>query len=144
RSLAVIAGENAETAGVDGKGSVQTELRGEIGDMRAGKLRELPRKPVRLRVVAAEMFDRAFVVLKKVPIAGGLLESCRRNLVQQSNGIVLGGSPELGIQSTEEQTRARIPARLKIVGEVVQLRQTIWKLRKVSSHSTAGTFRSCE
>src|SRR5579862_2405047 len=99
----MVAGQDAQTTGIDWKGSVQAEFGGKIRNRLFGNLWKLTDKPaVAARRDAVELFHRNIVFTQKIRIAGRVGQALNVDFIQQPDGIVLGVFPELGVEPLEK------------------------------------------
>ena len=118
RALDVIAGEDAEAAGIDRQRLVEAELGREVGD-RA--------RPQHAGVACAPGVRRVQILLHPAvgvvdaavqrELRGPLLEFVDRDLLQQRHRIVVERPPQHGIELAEEAGRVRIPAPPQVLRE---------------------------
>src|SRR6266480_7671668 len=106
----MIAGENAETAGIVRDGFVESKFGGEIRhrflDDRAGT-------GFSIGILAGEIFLESVVNLfqlaQKSFVGGEFLQPGLARELEHANGIVVGPIPKLGIEMTKEAARGRFP-----------------------------------
>ena len=126
RFLAVIAGQDAETAGVDRQRLMQRELGREVRDRLPGQLRQPARPPgVVGRACIVERGDGPVVQAHEVGVAGGGLELLVRHGPEHAHRVVGGRSPQRVVEPAEHLARVRVPAPPEIGGELVQAVEAI-------------------
>jgi hypothetical protein len=132
RLLAVIAGEHAETAGVDRQRLVQCELGREVGDRLAGGLRKPGRPPRVVRCPRGiESGHRLVIETHEFRVGRSSLEPSGRDHRQHPHRIVRCPPPERVIESPEHHARFAVPAPPQIGGQLVEPGDTHgqrWKL----------------
>ena len=120
RFLAVIAGQNAEPAGVDRQRLVDRELRGKVRDRLAVKVRERARPPgVVGRPRRLECGDCKIVDSQKFRIRGRGLYFFMRNHLQHAHGVVRRCAPERVIEAPKYLARV-VPAPPQVDREVME------------------------
>ena len=116
RRLAVVAGENAEAAGIDRQALVETEFGAEIGDQ----------VPLRIQVVVDVLALQALqvrVVAGEDPVVGlqvgavlrSLSQALLGNATQEQFRVVSAAVPQGGIQAVVKRTHRVVPAVQQIV-----------------------------
>ncbi|MCY1395836.1 hypothetical protein D9M71_107900 [compost metagenome] len=128
--LAVVAGENAEAAGIDRQALVQAEFGAEIGDQVVfleGLAGYVPHVwPFVIAVVAREDAiegteeDRVFRVGFQALLVGAL---------QKGLGVVVGQVPQRGRETGEQAAGRPVPAVPEVVGQLVHALQLLGKAR---------------
>ena len=116
--LALVPGQDAETAGVDGNGGVQAKLGAEVGDGPRDGLGVRRGEPgAGGRGVPCRGGDDGVVQAQErgVGRAGG--ESRGIDPAQQLDGIVLGAAPQRRIKQAEQGARVAVPAPRQIGGD---------------------------
>ena len=131
RFLAVIAGEHAETAGVDRERLVQRELGGEVGN-RSAELRKAARPPGVARAARlVERGDSPVVQLEERGVGVGLFEPRARHEAQHAHRVVRGLPPERVIEAPEHLAGFGVPAPPQVDGEVFEAADAFRKGRQV-------------
>ena len=123
RGLAVIAGEHAETAGVDREALVEAVLGAEVRD----KLRALERWRIQIRIEAAEHIAIAREI-RRIP--GRAIERLLTNAAQQQFWIAADLAPQRWVQLLEQRPRRAIPAEIQVAGQFRQASQRGGNLRR--------------
>src|SRR6185437_6306517 len=113
--FAVVAGEDAEAAGVDREALVKAVLRAEIGHQGLVAARR------RRGDISVERLQRATIAGNVNRIARGAVQARLRNAAQKQARITAGLLPELGVQILEQRSNRTVPGEEKIAR---QLRQT--------------------
>ena len=114
--LAVIAGQDAQAAAVDGQGMMQAEFRREIGDETLRHLRMLAREPrVRRGHVGIERQKDGLVAPQEDRVGGRGDGTFRAELVEQLDRIVRSQLPERAVEGFKEGSGVRVPAPPEIV-----------------------------
>src|SRR6185503_7065581 len=109
RGLAVVAGEDAEAAGVDRQALMETEFGAEVGDQLA---LAQPRSAVpgaHAAVVGVVGGKGAVVVVEEDRVVGGLLEPALVHAAQERLGVVLDGVPQAGVEAGEKGPGGAVP-----------------------------------
>ena len=120
RRLEVVAGEDAEPAGVDGEALVEPELRGEVGDEEIGGA--APAAPPRvLAVVAGEacLDPREPLEIVRREDAGQVLVG---QLGQERGRVVVKLGEPAGLEVHEEPSRLRDPREGEVAGDLEECR----------------------
>ena len=117
-ALQMVAGEHAETAGIDGQGLVQAVFRGEVGDGRLGRDRAL-------RVhgtghVLIEIPERVLIEGKVGGVGDEIRDGFVRGFLKAGERVVSGAFPDLGIEAYEERPARGMPAPPEVVSEFAQ------------------------
>ena len=106
-ALDVVAGEDAEAAGVDGEGLVQAELGGEVGDGARAQDAGVGCAP---GAVGVEVFLLAAVGVVDAAVehvlGGASLDLFERHLVEQRDWILVGLAPASGVRSRKRLTQS--------------------------------------
>ena len=125
----MVAGQDAQAAGIDRQRLVQAELHGEIGHLHLGIAVGVLLEPGLLPQILGEFLidhlevgHEAFVGLER--FQGGLLEDA-----QHLHRVVAGGLPQIGIQAAEEVDGVRLPAPPQVVGDALQCGQLLGQRR---------------
>src|SRR5262249_10958823 len=129
--LAVISGEHAEAAGIDGQRLMDRELGREVGDRGALKIRVVPCHPGvfgRSRVV--QTLEGGIIEREKFRVARNLLETLARDQPQHPHRIVCGGTPERVIEHAKNLSWTVVPAPPEIARELVEPLDAFGKRRK--------------
>ena len=111
--LQVVAGQDAETAGIDLQGGVQAVFHAEIGD---GRIRPLGLR----RHVGVEFGQDGVHLPEEEFILGKLLETLDTHGIQDGQRIVAGGMPDLGVDGPEQILCALVPAPPEVLGKPLQ------------------------
>ncbi len=117
-ALDVVAGENAEAAGVDGEGFVEAELGGEVGDRTGAKDAGVGCAPgaVGLEVLllaAVGVVDAAV----QHQLGGATLDLVERHLVEEGDWVLVRLAPACWVEIAEEADAVVVPAPPEIAGE---------------------------
>ena len=118
RRLAVVAGEDAEAAGVDAERLVDPELHREVGD-RPRHLHALLGVPARAAAVLVEGLDDVGVEPHELRVGEQAHPLLRLDVDQQLDGVVVA-PPGLGVDPGEEPVGPGRPAPPVVVGQVPQ------------------------
>jgi hypothetical protein len=119
--LAVVAGQDAQAAGVDLQGVVHAELGGEVADGLAGHLGVVLGEPgVLLAHVAVEGGDDRVVAALEAGVGRELLQALGGHGAQQLHGVVMRVGPERAVHFLEKGAGFRMPAPPEVVGEVLE------------------------
>ena len=118
RALQMIAGEDAEAAGVDRQRLVQAELGGEVSHRPRAEHAGVLAAPGVLRL---QVFAEPAVGVVDAPMEGELrrprLELRRRHLLQQQDGIVVALAPAQRVELAEQADRLFVPAPPQVLGQ---------------------------
>ena len=120
--LEVVAGEDAETAGVLGQHGGDAELGGEVSDGGGSALRlggEALEPAVAVHVVVQIALDE-LEVAQIAAVARERVEPLARDGCQQLQRGVAGGLPQLGVEGLEELLGLRVPRPTQVQRQVVQ------------------------
>ena len=118
--LEVVAGEDAEAAGVLREDGGDAELRGEVGHG-AGPLGRLaPLEPAVAGQVALEVGAGLAEPLEEGGVAGQLLEPGPADRSQQGDGVAPRRLPEHRVDGREDVLRLRVPGPPEVAGQVPQ------------------------
>ena len=106
----MVAGEDAETAGVNGQGFVDAELGGEIGDRVGAQDAGVHGAPgavgVQIFLLAAvDVVDAAV----QAELGGAALQVFQRDFVEQGDGVLIELPPAGGVEVAEEADGSRSP-----------------------------------
>ena len=128
--LAVVASQNAKTAGVDRQAFVETEFGAEVGD----QVVRLERMAMHVRhvgclVVSLEGRGDTIECADEHRIFGGGFETLLVGALEECLGVVVGGFPQRMREAGEKALGRAIPAVPQVVGEIFELRQTLRNLR---------------
>ena len=119
--LAVIAGEDAEAARVDGQAFVEAEFGTEIRDHVVGT--EAVGGAPRLRKVGVVSRQDPAVAREIALVLRDFVQALFVDLTQQSLGTVADGQPEIGIEAGKQVPRGAVPRVPEIVRELRQARE---------------------
>ena len=109
--LAVVAGQDAETAGVDRHRAVQPEFGAEVRDRPRVELGVVPGEPgVLARSLVRHPHHHLVVAAQEIRLAGARRDPLGIHPAEQLQRIVTGHAPEYGIDAAEETARLAIPA----------------------------------
>ncbi len=109
--LAVVAGQNAEAAGVNGQALVKTEFGAEIGDqILLGVQMRHHFGTHAFMAVGVVGGQGAVEVLDEHPVVGGGVEPRLRDAAQKGLGVVAALIPQFGIESHEQPAYPPVPA----------------------------------
>jgi hypothetical protein len=116
--LAVIAGENAQPAGINGKALMQTVFGAKIADEVIGG--ELARRTLRLRLQEIGVAGRqdAMIDIDEHAVLGRGLQAAFIHQAQEELGIVTRGPPQGGVQAGKEAAGLAVPAIPEVFGEI--------------------------
>jgi hypothetical protein len=123
RRLAVVAGEDAEPAGVDRHALVEAELGTEIRDEVALGEERRVLLGYRLRVVGIEGGEHAVETRQEYGIGRRRRQPLLVQALQHRLGAVSHGVPQRGVQPREERARRPIPAVPQVAGELFEAQQ---------------------
>jgi hypothetical protein len=147
--LAVVAGQNAEAAGVDRQAFVETEFGAEVGDQVVRFERvTMHVRHVRRLVVGLEGGGDAIQGADEHRVFGGGFETLLVGALEECLGVVVGGFPQRMREAGEKALGRAIPAVPQVVGEIFELRQTLRNLRvnfegvNSSGHGWLGSMMS--
>ena len=133
----MVAGEEAQAAGVDGEAFVEAELGGEVGDLDVGFLEVLGEPAWAMEVIVQLGFDPVKVG-KEAIVFGEFVEPSLRDQAAQADGAVIDLVPQLRIDAGEERNRFGVPAPPKVVCDSAQGLQAWWQRRGDSEGLDAG------
>ena len=128
RALEVVAGEDAEAAGVDVHGLVQAELHREVGDHAAVRLGVALPVFRGLHLLLELSLDRLHVREER-RVRGELLEALLPDVGEQADGVELQLAEERGRDAAEERGGVRVPAPPDVVGEAGEEGEVLGDLR---------------
>ena len=127
--LAVVTGQDAQAARIDGQGFVQAELGAEIGHQlvlfRVQVVPDLLAR--RLAVVAVIGRQGTDIVLHVDPVLGGGIQTFLGHPAQEQLGIVAALVPQLRVQPVEQAAHRSVPAVEQVVGQLLQTCQLPWQ-----------------
>ena len=125
RFLAVIAGQHAESARVNGQRLVERELGGEVRDRAVGVgIASVPPGVVR-RARRVERLDRGVVQPEKRLVLRPLLEQLGRDESQHQHGVVRGLPPERVVELAKDLAGLGVPRPPEVVRELGQTTNAI-------------------
>ena len=125
--LGVVARKDAQTAGVNRHGVVQTKLEGKISDGLIFQFGVGLVEPRLIGVAHVVKFEHDLVVTAhKSCVVGGLCQSDWANLLQHLHRVVLGASPQRIIEAAKQFPRFWCPAPPEIVSEFPQTLDFLW------------------
>jgi len=84
----VVAGEDAETAGVLRQGGGDAELGREVADRPGCAVRHRLLVPARLREIGVQVFRQVRGAGNELPVGGELLQARRLDLAEEADGVV--------------------------------------------------------
>ena len=125
--LQVVAGQDAQAAGVDHQGSVQAIFHAEVSD---GRFRPL----LLFGHVGVELLHHPVEAGEEFGILGKFLISFQTDLVQDDHRVVAGFVPQIVIHGAEQRLGVVVPAPPEVLAEGLQTRQL---LRKMPRHHHA-------
>jgi hypothetical protein len=135
RLLAVVAGQHAEAARVDGQRLVQGELRREVGDDLAAEVRALPFPPRGAGFARrVEGGDRVVVHRHEDGVVRGALQHVRPEQPEHPGRVVRRGAPHPEIEAAEQLTGAGLPAPPDIGGEFADAVDAGWERNGEAFH----------
>jgi hypothetical protein len=121
RFLAVIAGQHAETAGIDRQRPVQRELGREVGDRAAVQHVPVGAPPRVFQPALLVAPANGLVIgLQEPGIVGSLAEALLGDLLEHLHRVVQGAAPERVVETAEHVPGPGIPAPPEVEREVVQ------------------------
>ncbi|MNS67621.1 hypothetical protein D3C72_1008770 [compost metagenome] len=121
RGLAVVAGQDAQAARVDGQGLMQAELGREVGHGLVGLVRVGLLEPGHFLVhVGVEALHDGVVVGQEALVGSGGVEAGLIDLAQELHGVVVDGLPQVLVQAGEQRLSLRVPAPPHVVGQLPQ------------------------
>ena len=127
RSLAVVAGENTQSAGVDGKALVKAELGAKVCDEIVARENVRAVRADLLRVVRVVCRQRPVQVGAKNRIVACLAQSLLIDLPQECLGILPRGFPEGRMQPLEKLPGGPVPAVPEIAREFLEPLEPVGK-----------------
>ena len=114
----MVAGEDAETARVDGQGLVQAELGGEVADRARTQHACVGSAP---GAVGVEILALTAVTVVDPAVqdefGGAMFELFQRHLAEQRDGILVKLTPTHGIEVAEEADRVLVPTPPEVARE---------------------------
>ena len=123
RGLAMVAGKDAQSAGIDREAFVEAVLGAEVGD-RVGLAQPFRTVPAhRLVVVGVVGRQRAVQVGQEHRVVRRLDQACLVDPLQEGLRIVAGGIPQSLVQQREQPARLPVPAVPEVVRKLVQPRE---------------------
>ena len=136
----MVAGEQAQTAGVDRDAVVDAELGREVRDSRFGLLCVPFLEPRRGFEVMVEGRRDAVHVGEKPVVVHELLEPRLVGGAEQPDGAVVEGLEEVRVDTTEERDRVRVPAPPQVVRECLEWAEPVGQARQDGERAdgTAG------
>ena len=123
--LEVVAGQDAEAAGVLRQHGGDAELRGEVGDGAGGVGARLALVPAVGAEVAVEVGLGGVQPLHEGVVVGQLAPAVARHGTQQAHRVVLDGVPDLGVDCREDVLGRRVPGPPQIARQVRQRHQRV-------------------
>ncbi len=131
--LEVVAGEDAQSTGVDGERGVEAVLRGEIGEGRRNGAAAL-REPAALGGLGTlEIVHDGVVSLQKVVALGGVAEDVVGEQGEHADGVVVAVAPGVGIEGPEEVPGGPMPAPPEVVGQPAEALDALGEVRQMVS-----------
>ena len=118
--LEVVAGEDAEAAGVLRQHGGDAELRGEVGDRLRGVLRAAGLVPAVLGQVAVQVGLGRAQPLPEALVSRELVEPAAADLADQPHRVMAAGLPEPGIDLLEDVLGLGVPRPAQVAGEVTE------------------------
>jgi hypothetical protein len=123
-ALAVVAGKDAEAAGVDRQALVEAELGAEIGDQVGGLQGRPPRQlQPRFGVIGIEGRQHPVHGAEEHGIVGGFVDPLLVHALEEGLGAVVHGAPEAGAEAGEQRAGGTVPAVPEVVGDFVEPRE---------------------
>ena len=118
--LDVIAGENAKSAGIQRHGLADAEFHRHVGGSHvAGIGMRLPKPGIRLEIAAKLLMDAGDI--RQILVVAGLgLEPIGRHRRQEGDRVMQGRAEQVGIQTSKQRARGRVPRPPEVVGELMQ------------------------
>ena len=117
--LQVVAGEDAEAAGVLGQGLGDPELRGEVGHAAQRARGPVLEPPGRLEV-AAQVVVHLAEEAHEGGVGGQLLEPLAADQAEQPDRVVEGQLPDLGVDPAEQVPGAVVPRPAQVERQLLQ------------------------
>jgi len=114
RALEVVAGQDAQAAGVDRQALVDAELRAEVGDHRMRLLRPDLVEPRRRPEIRAELIGDLPQLVEETLVLGQGLELLLRDQAQQLDRVVATFRPKAAVDPLEQGHALRIPGPIQV------------------------------
>ncbi len=124
----MVAGEDAEAAGVNLEAFVEAELGAEIGDqilVRIEILEDIGAGALLMVSVVAR--QDAVVVLHEHAVLGGIVQPFLRQAPQEYLGVVAAGLPQFAVETEEQAAHLPVPAVQQVIGQFLQAFQPFRK-----------------
>jgi hypothetical protein len=121
--LAVVAGEDAQPAGIDRQALVEAELEAEVGDQVVVAQVLGAVRARRLVVIGVVGRQHARVVAEEHRVVGGIQQALLVDALEEGLRAVADRAPQARVQAREERARRPVPAVPQVVGEFLQPRQ---------------------
>ena len=143
--LQVVAGKDAQTAGIKLQTFMQAVFGGEVGDGPFGRndggavFQRVGDE--RLRHVGVEVFTDLLQTGHEGDVGGKVAQAVRRRAFHHGDGIVAAFLPQVGIHALEKRHRFGLPAPPDVVGEVAQAAQFGGKFRHGVQRAQEGNGR---
>jgi hypothetical protein len=111
RRFAMVPGQHAQTARIDGHGCVQAELGTEVGDRAAVEVRIVSRKPgIAVIGLLRHAFHDVVIAAQELTVARAGRDARRVHAAEQLERVVPGVVPEGRVDGLEEVASLTIPA----------------------------------
>ncbi len=138
--LEVVAGQDAEPAGVLRQDGSDAELRGEVGDPRRRLAAGPAAVPPLTAQVGVEVGLGGAQPVEEALVGGQLLEPIGSDRAEEADRVLLGRLPGLGVDLGEDILRRGVPGPPQVAGEVSQCGEGRGQDRtdRESSNSTHG------
>ena len=115
----MVAGEDAEAAGVDRQALVQAELGAEVRDQVAGPEAAGVLLERRLGVVGVVGRQHAGEAVEERRVGGGVEQALLVDALQHRLRAVADRVPQRGVQAREQRARRPVPAVPEVAGELL-------------------------
>ena len=139
--LEVVAGKDAEPAGVLRQNRTDAEFGREVRDS-PRNLRSQAVVSAVLGEVVTQICRRAFEPVEEGPVAGQLIEAFGAHLTEQANRIMAGRLPQSGVDGGEEVLGRRMPTPAEVHGQLAERgegRREHWSDREATDGTHEGT-----
>ena len=124
----MVAGEDAEAAGVNLEAFVEAELGAEIGDQILARIEILEDIGAgTLLIVCVEARQDAVEVLHEHAVLGGVVQPFLRQTPQEYLGVVAAGLPQFAVEAEEQAAHIPVPAVQQVIGHFLQALQAFRK-----------------
>ena len=139
RRLAMVAGEDAEAAGIDRQALVYAELGAEVGHQVLARHAARVLAERRLGVVGVERREHARQAVEECRVGGGVDQALLVDALQHRLGAVADRVPQRRVQLGEQRARRAVPAVPEVVGELLKAREALGNAR-IDFEEVTGTW----